>query len=186
MGAVVDLDRLLDQRRVWRGRQARARPLACSPRAMLPLTSACRKAVGRRLRSANCCWPAPAVANCSCCGQPRPFECRGQPNRTGGTAIHSLRPGTAGAGWTCAGWYRWPPNLQMPCGLPSSACVPAVAQRCCAGRSVPMTAPCGACRWLPKPARRWPSPAGRNRRRITLHLQRCALPSTPVRHNGAC
>ena len=26
MGAVVDLDRLLDQRQVWRGRQAQARP----------------------------------------------------------------------------------------------------------------------------------------------------------------
>ncbi|WP_409273648.1 translesion DNA synthesis-associated protein ImuA [Pseudomonas sp. KCJK9111] len=31
MGAVVDLDRLLDQRRVWRGRQAQARPLGLQP-----------------------------------------------------------------------------------------------------------------------------------------------------------
>ncbi|MCO7516272.1 translesion DNA synthesis-associated protein ImuA [Pseudomonas guariconensis] len=31
MGAVVDLDRLLDQRRVWRGRQAQARPLGQQP-----------------------------------------------------------------------------------------------------------------------------------------------------------
>lgn len=31
MGAVVDLDRLLDQRRVWRGRQAQARPQGQQP-----------------------------------------------------------------------------------------------------------------------------------------------------------
>ena len=31
MGAVIDLDRLLDQRRVWRGRQAQARPQGLQP-----------------------------------------------------------------------------------------------------------------------------------------------------------
>ncbi|WP_248919833.1 translesion DNA synthesis-associated protein ImuA [Pseudomonas entomophila] len=31
MGAVVELDRLLDQRKVWRGRQAQARPLGLQP-----------------------------------------------------------------------------------------------------------------------------------------------------------
>ncbi|WP_060481984.1 translesion DNA synthesis-associated protein ImuA [Pseudomonas sp. NBRC 111119] len=31
MGAVVDLDRLLDQRRVWRGRQAQVQPKALQP-----------------------------------------------------------------------------------------------------------------------------------------------------------
>lgn len=31
MGAVVDLDRLLDQRQVWRGRQAQARPQGLQP-----------------------------------------------------------------------------------------------------------------------------------------------------------
>lgn len=31
MGAVVDLDGLLDQRRVWRGRQAQSRPLGLQP-----------------------------------------------------------------------------------------------------------------------------------------------------------
>ena len=31
----------------------------------------------------------------------------------------------------------------MPCGAPNSACAPAVAPRCCAGRDRPTTAPCG-------------------------------------------
>ena len=52
MGAVVDLDRLLEQRRVWRGRQAQARPLGLQPTG--------HAALDERLPEGG--WPAAALS----------------------------------------------------------------------------------------------------------------------------
>lgn len=52
MGAVVDLDRLLDQRQVWRGRQAQARPLGLQPSG--------HAALDARLPEGG--WPAAALS----------------------------------------------------------------------------------------------------------------------------
>ncbi|MCI0913807.1 translesion DNA synthesis-associated protein ImuA [Pseudomonas putida] len=52
MGAVVDLDRLLDQRQVWRGRQARVRPAGLQPTGHAPLD--------QRLPEGG--WPAAALS----------------------------------------------------------------------------------------------------------------------------
>ncbi|MGE7989604.1 translesion DNA synthesis-associated protein ImuA [Pseudomonas sp. NPDC089554] len=52
MGAVVDLDGLLEQRRVWRGRQAQARPLGLQPTG--------HEALDARLPEGG--WPAAALS----------------------------------------------------------------------------------------------------------------------------
>ncbi|MEN5240825.1 translesion DNA synthesis-associated protein ImuA [Pseudomonas sichuanensis] len=52
MGAVVDLDRLLDQRQVWRGRQAQARPIGLQPSGHVALDA--------RLPEGG--WPAAALS----------------------------------------------------------------------------------------------------------------------------
>ncbi|MDZ4016833.1 translesion DNA synthesis-associated protein ImuA [Pseudomonas sichuanensis] len=52
MGAVVDLDRLLDQRQVWRGRQAQARPIGLQPSG--------HAALDARLPEGG--WPAAALS----------------------------------------------------------------------------------------------------------------------------
>ncbi len=52
MGAVVDLDRLLDQRQVWRGRQAQVRPLGLQPSG--------HAALDARLPEGG--WPAAALS----------------------------------------------------------------------------------------------------------------------------
>ncbi|MEN8640202.1 translesion DNA synthesis-associated protein ImuA [Pseudomonas sichuanensis] len=52
MGAVVDLDRLLDQRQVWRGRQAQARPVGLQPSG--------HAALDARLPEGG--WPAAALS----------------------------------------------------------------------------------------------------------------------------
>ncbi|QXH33902.1 translesion DNA synthesis-associated protein ImuA [Pseudomonas muyukensis] len=52
MGAVVDLERLLDQRQVWRGRQAQARPQALQPSG--------HAALDARLPDGG--WPAAALS----------------------------------------------------------------------------------------------------------------------------
>jgi Uncharacterized conserved protein len=71
MGAVVDLDRLLDQRHVWRGRQGQVRPAGLQPTGHALLD---QRLPGWRLAglqpSASCCWPARAVASCNCSGHP--------------------------------------------------------------------------------------------------------------------
>ena len=46
----------------------------------------------------------------------------------------------------------------MRCGRSSNACAAAAAPRCWAGRSRPMRARCGACRWPPTAASAWASP----------------------------
>ena len=69
MGAVVDLDRLLDQRRIWRGRQVEHGLRACSLPAMPRSAIGCPKAAGRLLHSRNCCWPVLAAVSCNCSGQ---------------------------------------------------------------------------------------------------------------------
>ena len=52
MGAVVDLDRLLDQRQVWRGRQVQAGPLGLQPTG--------HAALDQRLAEGG--WPAAALS----------------------------------------------------------------------------------------------------------------------------
>lgn len=147
MGAVVDLDRLLEQRRVWRGRQAQARPLGLQPTG--------HAALDERLPEGG--WPAAALSELLLanpgCGElqllwPTLARLSAEASRVVLVAppFIPFAPAWQAAGWTCAGWYRWMPSLPMPCGLPNSACARAVARRCCAGRNVPMTAPCGACR----------------------------------------
>lgn len=72
MGAVVDLEGLLDQRRIWRGRQVQARPLGLQPTGHAVLDERLPEGAGRRRRSASCCWPAPVAVSCSCSGRHSP------------------------------------------------------------------------------------------------------------------
>ena len=172
MGAVVDLDRLLDQRRVWRGRQAQARPLGLQPTG--------HTALDERLPEGG--WPVAALSELLLaspgCGElqllwPTLARLSADASRVVLVAPPFIPYAPA---WQAAGVdLRW---LVQVDAEPADALW--AAEQCLRSGS------CAAVLCWPKPVRHWHSPAGRSRRRTTLHLQRCALPLTRARRNGVC
>jgi len=187
MGAVVALDTLFNGGQVWKGRPA---PPAVSPQptghaaldAALPTGGWPEAALteillaGQGVGELQLVWPA--LARLSAAGERivlvAPPYVPYPPGR-------GRTPGSI-----CASCRSSRPVNGMPCGRLNNACVPAVAVRCCAGRTRPMTGRYGACRWRRKPARPWRSPTVLSMKRSTLHPPPCASPSTPGLRNCAC
>ena len=166
MGAVVAIDSLLDQRRLWKGQQrhvaaapVRSRPAIAALDAALPSGGWPRRRADRTADPGR--WRR-RIARC--CGR-RWRGCRRQDgtDRRGRAALRAVRAGVAArrrAPVAVAGRSTGA-RRAMRCGRPSNACVRARARRCCAGRCRPTTARCAACRWPPKPGAAWASPSVR-------------------------
>jgi hypothetical protein len=186
MGAVVDLDRLLDQRQVWRGRQAQARPLGLQPTG--------HAALDARLPEGG--WPAAALSELLLaspgCGElqllanPGTAECRSQRVVLVAPPFIPYAPA-----WQAAGVdLRW---LVQVDAEPADALWAAEqclrSGSCAAVLCWPERADDRALRRLQVAAETGQALAFACRpqqARTTLHPQRCALQSTHARRNGAC
>ena len=153
MGAVVAIDSLLDQRRLWKGQQRHVLPRQSA--AERPRHARCSAALGRlaRQRADRTAdagrWrrrAAPAVADAGAA------VAAGWNDRRGRTAVRAVRTGVAARpACACRSCRSSTRRHAMRCGRPSNACVRARARRCCAGRCTPTIVRCGGCRWRPRP-----------------------------------
>ncbi|KPZ10500.1 Uncharacterized protein ALO40_01133 [Pseudomonas syringae pv. viburni] len=177
MGAVVSLDALLDERRVWKGRQQSTPQVSPHPSGHAALDSALptggwpASALTEILIPANgsgelrLLWPS--LARLSGIGErivlvAPPYIPYPQAWLAAGVDLRQLvviEASTRDALWAAEQCLR-----SGSCG----------AVRCCAGPAWSMTAHCAACRSPPKPGRPWPSPAALNRLPPTLRQRHCA------------
>lgn len=175
MGAVVSLDALLDERRVWKGRQQSTPQVSPHPSGHAALDSALptggwpASALTEILIPANgsgelrLLWPS--LARLSGIGErivlvAPPYIPYPQAWLAAGVDLRQLVVIEA--------------STRDACGPPNNACAPAVAAQWCAGPAWSMTAHCADCRSPPKPGRPWPSPAALNRLPPTLRQRYCA------------